>query len=178
MPSRAPAATRPAPARHTQPSRLRTRAAQTLQAAPAATEPSAAAQQDAALAARLRQAGLQPTRQRLAMARVLLTAPIHMHADQVLQAARQHYPSLSRATVYASLPLFAERGLLRALPLGLEHTVYDSCTEAHPHLLMEDSGEVVDLPPDCIRWDALPPLAPGLEVAAIDMVVRVRRTAT
>ncbi|BBL25688.1 MULTISPECIES: Fur family transcriptional regulator [Comamonas] len=133
--------------------------------------------QDAQLAERLRQAGLQPTRQRLAMARVLLGAPVHMHAEQVLQAARQHYPSLSRATVYASLPLFAERGLLRALPLGLEHTVYDSSTEVHPHLLIEDSGEVLDLPPDCIRWDALPPLAPGLEVAAIDMVVRVRRTA-
>jgi len=132
--------------------------------------------QDAELAERLRQAGLQPTRQRLAMARVLLEAPVHMHAEQVLQAARQHYPSLSRATVYASLPLFAERGLLRALPLGLEHTVYDSSTEVHPHLLIEDSGEVLDLPPDCIRWDALPPLAPGLEVAAIDMVVRVRRT--
>lgn len=132
---------------------------------------------DVQLAERLRQAGLQPTRQRLALARVLLTAPVHMHAEQVLQAARQHYPSLSRATVYASLPLFAERGLLRALPLGLEHQVYDSSTEIHPHLLIEDSGEVLDLPADCIRWDALPPMAPGLEVAAIDMVVRVRRTA-
>ena len=67
--------------------------------------------------------------------------------------------------------------LLRALPLGLEHQIYDSSTEIHPHLLIEDSGEVVDLPADCIRWDALPPMAPGLEVAAIDMVVRVRRTA-
>ena len=135
-------------------------------------------QHDAALAERLRQAGLQPTRQRMAMARVLLQAPTHMHAEQVLHAARQHYPKLSRATVYASLPLFAERGLLRALPLGLEHTVYDSCTQAHPHLLIEDSGEVMDLPPDCIRWDALPPLAPGLEVTAVDMVIRVRRTPT
>ena len=158
------AATRLAPARTRRPRALMAQAQQQVQ-------------DDAQLADRLRQAGLQPTRQRLAMARVLLGAPVHMHAEQVLQAARQHYPSLSRATVYASLPLFAERGLLRALPLGLEHTVYDSSTEVHPHLLIEDSGEVLDLPPDCIRWDALPPLAPGLEVAAIDMVVRVRRTA-
>ena len=137
-------------------------------------------QQDAKLAERLRQAGLQPTRQRLALARVLLTSPVHMHAEQVLQAARQHYPNLSRATVYASLPLFAERGLLRALPLGLEQQVYDSSPEIHPHLLIEDSGEVLDLPPDCIRWDALslPLPAANLEVIAIDMVVRVRRAQT
>lgn len=108
------------------------------------------------------------------MARVLLSAPVHLHAEQVLQAARQHYPALSRATVYASLPLFVAHGLLRALPLGLDYTVYDSCTTLHPHLLVEGDNEVVDLPPDCIRWDALPPLAPGWEIAAVDLVVRVR----
>jgi Fur family iron response transcriptional regulator len=131
---------------------------------------------DAALAQRLQQAGLQPTRQRLAIARVLLSQPTHMHADQVLQAARQHYPALSRATVYSTLPLLVQHGLLRALPLGLEHQVYDSRTDAHPHLLVEDTGEVMDLPHDCIRWDALPAIASGLEIAGVDLVVRVRQT--
>lgn len=132
---------------------------------------------DAQLTLRLQQAGLQATRQRLAIARVLLSSPTHMHADQVLQAARQHYPALSRATVYNTLPLLVAHGLLRALPLGLEHQVYDSRTDAHPHLLVEDTGEVVDLPPECIRWDALPAMAPGLEIAGVDLVMRVRRTA-
>lgn len=163
MPSHASAAPRPAVARTRRPRALAAQAPQP--------------DRDAELVERLRQAGLQPTLQRLAMARVLLSAPVHMHAEQVLQAARQHYPGLSRATVYASLPLFAERGLLRALPLGLEHQVYDSHTDIHPHLLIEDSGEVQDLPADFLRWDALPALAPGLEVAAVDLVVRVRRTA-
>ena len=85
--------------------------------------------------------------------------------------------NVTSQTIRRDINELAERGLLRALPLGLEHQVYDSSTEIHPHLLIEDSGEVVDLPADCIRWDALPPMAPGLEVAAIDMVVRVRRTA-
>ncbi|WP_370679196.1 Fur family transcriptional regulator [Comamonas sp. GB3 AK4-5] len=131
---------------------------------------------DVQLAQRLQRAGLQPTRQRLAIARVLLRQPTHMHADQVLQAARTHYPALSRATVYSTLPLLVQHGLLRALPLGLEHQVYDSRTDAHPHLLVEETGEVMDLPPDCIRWDALPAMASGLEIAGIDLVVRVRRT--
>lgn len=155
----APMSTRPAPTRR--------RRASATPAPPDAC--------DTALADRLRRAGLQPTRQRMAMARVLLPAPVHLHAEQVLQAARLYDPGLSRATVYASLPLFAERGLLRALPLGLAHTVYDSCTTLHPHLLIEDSGEVHDLPPITLPPDALPTLAPGLEVTAIDLVVRVRR---
>lgn len=127
------------------------------------------------IAARLRGAGIQPTRQRLAIAQVLLQTPVHMAADDVLVSARTIFPSLSRATVYNTLPLLVEKGLLRALRLDPERTVYDSRTEAHSHIYHEDTGMVEDLPTEMLQWHALPQIASNLELVGMDLIVRVRK---
>lgn len=127
------------------------------------------------LQARLLHAGIQPTRQRLAIAQVLLHAPVHLSADEVLAAARVHYPQLSRATVYNTLPLFVEKGLLRALRLNTERTVYDSRTESHSHIYHEDTGTVEDLPHAAVQWPQLMQLPPELEMLGMDLIVRVRQ---
>lgn len=126
---------------------------------------------------RLRTAGIQPTRQRLAIAQVLLQAPMHLTAEDVLLAARNHLPSLSRATVYNTLPLFVEKGLLRALRLDSERTVYDSRTDAHFHTYHEDTGLLQDLPAEMLHWPSLPTIASDLEMVGIDLIVRVRQRA-
>lgn len=130
---------------------------------------------DTALQARLQQAGIGPTLQRLAIAEALLRQPCHMTADQVLAAARQWLPSLSRATVYGTLQLFVRQGLLRELPIDGEATVYDSNLAPHHHLYHEDTGEVSDLPAEALQVLGLPALGEGLELAAVDVIVRVRR---
>lgn len=126
-------------------------------------------------AARLRHAGIQPTRQRLAIAQVLFRAPVHLSADDILLAARAHYPQLSRATVYNTLTLLVEKGLLRALRLDLERTVYDSRTDIHSHIYHEDSGKVEDLPSNLVQWPQLPGISPDLELLGLDLIVRVRQ---
>lgn len=136
----------------------------------------AADAQDGALRSRLQRAGLQPTRQRLALARVLLRAPVHLRADDILAAAREHLPGLSRATVYNALAQWVDRGLLRALPLGEARMVYDSSVQPHAHWYDEDSGQLHDLPAEVMASLQLPPLAPGQELAGVDLVVRVRRS--
>lgn len=124
---------------------------------------------------RLRDAGIQPTRQRLAIAHALLKAPVHLAADDILIAARAYLPSLSRATVYNTLPLFVEKGLLRALRLDPERTVYDSRTDAHSHIFHEDTGMVEDIACDALQWPNLPSIAPNLELVGLDLIVRVRQ---
>lgn len=127
------------------------------------------------LQARLRDAGIQPTRQRLAIAHALLQAPIHLAADAILIAARTYFPSLSRATVYNTLPLFVKKGLLRALRVDPERTVYDSRTDTHSHLYHEDTGHVEDIPSEMLQWPSLPTLSNDLELVGLDLIVRVRQ---
>ncbi|MFZ5521019.1 MAG: Fur family transcriptional regulator [Pseudomonadota bacterium] len=123
---------------------------------------------------RLRQAGIAPTLQRLAVAAVLLPQPMHMTAEQVLRAAREQLPDIARATVYAVLQLFVARGLLKELPIDGAATVYDSNTGAHHHLYNLDTGEISDLPAEALQVLGLPALQPGLELAGVDVVLRVR----
>ena len=131
----------------------------------------------AQLQQRLRHAGIQPTLQRIAVAAVLLPQPVHRTAEQVLVAARGVQPDISRATVYAVLQLFVRQGLLKELPIDGAATVYDSNLLPHHHLYHVDTGEVTDLPAGQLQVMGLPALGDGLEMAEVDVIVRVRSRA-
>ncbi len=130
-----------------------------------------------ALQDRLRAAGIAPTLQRLVIAEVMLARPAHLNAEQVLAAARAQLPDLSRATLYGTLQLFVQHGLLRALPIAGVATVYDSTVTPHHHLYDMDSGEVRDLDAAQVQVLGLPLLAADLEITEVDVVVRVRHRA-
>lgn len=123
---------------------------------------------------KLRDAGIVPTLQRMAVACVLLPAPAHMTAEQVLDAARRHLPGLSRATVYAVLKYFVRQGLLKALPVDGACTVYDSNTTPHHHLYDVDTGQVLDVPAQQVQVLGFPEAAAGLALAGVDVIIRVR----
>jgi Fe2+ or Zn2+ uptake regulation protein len=93
--------------------------------------------------------GIQPSAQRLAVARYVLATDAHPSADRVLAAVRARMPEISRATVYNTLNLLVAKGLLRQLVLGGK-VVFDPNVEAHHHFVDERSGTIHDLP-----WDAL-----------------------
>lgn len=131
-------------------------------------------QQQAQLQARLRDKGIVPTLQRMAVAQVMLVRPAHMTAEQVLEAARRGMPELSRATVYAVLKLFVGQGLLKELPIDGHATVYDSNVQPHHHLYDVDSGRVVDLPEAALQVLGLPQAVGSMELAGVDVIVRVR----
>ncbi len=124
---------------------------------------------------RLRDAGVLPTLQRMAVASVMLLAPAHLTAEQVLRAAREVLPLISRATVYSVLQLFVRCGLLKELPIVGAATVYDSNVAPHHHLYNVDTGEVSDLPALAVTLDGLPALADGLTLDEVDVIVRVRQ---
>jgi len=124
---------------------------------------------------RLRAAGVPLTLQRLAIAQVMLPAPVHVTADQVLSRVRGFMPDISRATVYNTLKLFGEKGLLREVIVGADNVVFDSTTTAHYHAYDVDTGEVTDLPPGAIEIVGSADLPFDPELDEIDVVVRVRR---
>jgi Fur family iron response transcriptional regulator len=121
--------------------------------------------------------GIRATAQRIRMAEVLLAAPCHMTAEQVLAALRRSAARVSKATVYNTLKLFVERGLVREVHLDPDRCVYDSTREPHHHFQNLDTGEMIDIRPDELTFARMPSVPPGTEIAGIDVVIRLRRRA-
>jgi len=129
---------------------------------------------DQDIADRLRGGGIALTLQRLVIARVLLSRPIHLTADQVWARARVIMPEISRATVYNTLDLFERSNLLRRLIIDSEKVVFDSNTAPHHHLYDASTGEVTDISPGELKVIGMPSLPPGMELEDVDVVVRIR----
>src|SRR6516164_8275660 len=104
--------------------------------------------QDAA--ATLRERGIQPSAQRIAVAQYVLTTDEHPSADRVWARVKRGFPMLSRATVYNTLNLFVAKGLLRPLVLAEGKVVFDPNVASHHHFIDEETGAIHDVP-----WHAL-----------------------
>jgi Fur family iron response transcriptional regulator len=108
---------------------------------------------------------------------VLLSAPQHLSAEQLIARLRTTGARVSKATVYNTLNLFAERGLIRQLAVDGARTLFDSNTEAHYHLHDLDTGALSDVAIPEVEFKRLPPPPPGMEVEGVELVIRVRRRA-
>lgn len=126
------------------------------------------------LVTQLKGAGIQPSAQRLAVAGYVLTTEDHPSADEVLARVQASFPMLSRATVYNTLNLFVEKGLLRQLVLAEGRTVFDPRLEAHHHFIDEDTGRIDDVPWDALRVGDVKGLK-GYEVREYMVVMRGRK---
>lgn len=127
--------------------------------------------------ARLDTLGIGCTAQRLLVGRVLFARDQHLSAESVLAQVRAAGARVSKATVYNTLNLFADRGLVRVLRIDAARTVFDSNTAEHHHLHDLDTGEIRDVAPGEVAFARLPRLAAECEAAGIDVVIHVRRSA-
>jgi len=126
--------------------------------------------------AALRGAGLRPTRQRVALAEILFgKGNRHISAESLHEEARGRLVPVSLATVYNTLHQFTEVGLLREVVVDGSKTYFDTNTDDHHHFFIEDSAEVVDIPPGHMGVDDIPSAPPGYEITRVDVVVRLRR---
>jgi Fe2+ or Zn2+ uptake regulation protein len=123
----------------------------------------------------LRDHGINPSAQRVAVAQYVLYTDEHPSADEVWTRVRQRFPCVSRATVYNTLNLFVEKGLLRQFVLTEGRIVFDPNTDDHHHFIDEDSGEIHDVPWDAVKVSDVSRLA-GFEVREYQVVMRGRRT--
>ncbi|MEJ2629871.1 MAG: Fur family transcriptional regulator [Acidihalobacter sp.] len=139
--------------------------------------PSSAAPLDEVVA-RLREHGITPTQPRIEIGRILFCGPQHVSADQVLAKLSTSRRGVSKATVYNTLGLFAEKGLLREVVVDPSKLFYDTNVSPHHHVFHTDSGRLEDVPVDQVHVTALPDLPEGLRMEGVDVVIRVSRTGT
>jgi Fur family iron response transcriptional regulator len=124
----------------------------------------------------LRQAGLRPTRQRIALATLLFSGQDrHISAETLHSEATATGEHISLATVYNTLHHFTGAGLLRELALEGSKAYFDTNTSNHNHFFIQEKGEVLDIPSNSIRVDGLPEPPEGMKVSHIDVVVRLVR---
>jgi len=129
----------------------------------------------AKVAARLAACGIRITQQRLRIASILLAAPQHLSAEQVAEALRLDGARVSKATVYNTLNLFASQGLIRQLSVDGACAWFDSNVGPHYHFQDEHTGALRDVELQDVQFSRLPEPPAGMEVAGIDLVIRLRR---
>src|SRR6202161_4105077 len=119
--------------------------------------------------------GIRITDERLQIASILLGEPQHLSAEHIAEALRRDGARVSKATVYNTLNLFAARGLIRQLSVDGDCAWFDSNVGPHYHFQDEQSGALSDVALRDVQFSRLPAPPPGMEVASIDLVIRLRR---
>ena len=127
-----------------------------------------------ALIERLKAAGLRPTRQRLALARLLQDGGNrHLSAEQLHEEALAAEVRVSLATVYNALHQFTAAGMLREVVVEPGRSYFDTNVEDHHHFYFEDSGRLEDIPGDQVSLANLPEPPKGSRLSRVDVIIRV-----
>jgi len=116
---------------------------------------------------------ISPTRQRVEIAEFLFRKQQHLSADNILEGVNQNGHRVSRATVYNSMGLFANKGLVREVLIDRERVFYDSNSSSHHHVYNMDTGELMDVEGAGIEIKGLPEMTDGARVVDTDVIVRV-----
>jgi Fur family transcriptional regulator, iron response regulator len=117
---------------------------------------------------------IQATPQRIEIAKIMLERPQHLSAEHIIDKLRAAGSSVSKATVYNTLNLFSERGLVREVMVDPVRKFYDSTTHPHHHFYNVDSGELSDIPDDAVSFEELPELPEGTRRESIEVLIKVR----
>jgi len=116
---------------------------------------------------------ISPTRQRVEIAEFLFQRPQHLSAEKILDGVTRDGNRVSRATVYNTMGLFANKGVVREVLIDRERVFYDSNPEVHQHLYNIDTGELTDVYDAEIQMVAEPELPEGLKIIDTDIVYKV-----
>lgn len=125
--------------------------------------------------ARLRRSGLRPTRQRIALAALLFAkGDRHLTVEELHEEAVTAGVPVSLATVYNTLHQFTEAGLIRVLAVESNRTYFDTNVSDHHHFFVEGQNEVLDIPVSKLEIANLPEPPEGMEIAHVDVIIRLR----
>jgi Fur family iron response transcriptional regulator len=126
--------------------------------------------------AMLRQVGLRPTRQRMALGWLLFgKGDRHVTAELLYEEVHNAKVAVSLATIYNTLHQFTQAGLLRQVAVDGQKTYFDTKASDHHHFFIEDENALVDIPATESMLDKLPTPPPGYKIARVDVVVRLKR---
>ena len=134
------------------------------------------ARESASVADLMKTSGLRPTRQRLALGGLLFAGEDrHVTAEQLHSEVVSLGEHVSLATVYNTLHQFKRAGLLRELAVDGSKAYFDTNTSNHNHFLLEQNGELMDIPGDSIQVTGVPAPPEGMEISHIDVIVRLAK---
>lgn len=119
---------------------------------------------------------VMPTSQRVQVAEVVYSKPQHLSAEQVLEKVSAMGHSISRATIYNTLGLFSEKGLVRQVIIDPDRVLYDPHTAPHHHFYNCDTGELIDVDANKVEFETIPELPEGTMLANVDVVFELRKT--
>lgn len=123
----------------------------------------------------LRRHGVNPTSQRVRITHLLFERRGHVSAEDVYRMVNNGERHVSKATVYNTLGLLAEKGVIREVIADPERVFYDPNTAPHHHFYNAATGELMDIEADQIEVSRLPPLPRGADLEGVDVIVRLRR---
>ena len=122
-------------------------------------------------------AGVRPTRQRVALAALLVGdgKDRHVTAESLHAASQDAGDKVSLATVYNTLKAFCDAGLMQEVMVDGSKSYFDTRTDDHPHFFWEGDARLTDAPADQLKIQRLPDVPEGAEIAKVDVVIRLRR---
>ena len=125
----------------------------------------------------LQSAGLRPTRQRVALASLLVGDGQHrdVTAESLFASVKTEGESVSLATVYNTLRAFCDAGLMQEVMVDGTKSYFDTNTHDHPHFFWEDEARLTDAPAEQLVISQIPDAPDGAEIASVDVVIRLRR---
>ena len=129
---------------------------------------------DSEVAALLRCHEIHPTSQRIIITRLVFEKCTHLSAEEVFRVLNADNRRVSKATVYNTLGLLAEKGVIREVIADPTRIFYDPNTQPHHHFFNVESGELTDISADQISVSNLPPLPLGASLEGVDVIVRLR----
>lgn len=119
----------------------------------------------------LQQYKITPTRQRIEIASYLFQCHQHLSADKILEGVNENGARVSRATVYNTMGLFTEKGLVKEVLIDRERVFYDSNNSQHHHIYNVETGELTDVKNMVLQ--GMPELSDGLKVVGTEIIIRV-----
>lgn len=122
----------------------------------------------------LKEHGINPSAQRVAVATYVLFTDEHPSADEVWTRVKKRFPHVSRATVYNTLNLLVEKGLIRQFVLTEGRTIFDPKIEDHHHFIEDESGKIHDVPWSAVKVSNIPKLD-EFEVREYQVVMRGKK---
>ena len=129
-----------------------------------------------AMASKLRAAGLRPTRQRVAIACLLLDGRHrHVTAESLTAEINATGMHVAGGTVYNTLNQFTDAGFLRRVTVHNEYSLFDTNTDHHHHFYEASSDQLVDIPSDDVVLAKLPQAPDEHEIKAVDVIIHIQR---
>lgn len=132
---------------------------------------------ESGIAELLHRHGITPTSQRIRIAQSLFTHCTHLSAEDVYRLVNAGGRRVSKATVYNTLGLLAEKGVIREVIVDPSRIVYDPNTRPHHHFYDVDTGKLSDIDASSVEINGLPSLPSGTQLEGVDVIVRLRSAA-